>query len=251
MSDAEQLREESSSCLPKHIAIIMDGNGRWAERQGFPRYEGHRQGAETVRRITDRCCRLGIEQLTLYCFSSENWSRPPEEVEFLMELLRLFLQEQRPVLFEKDLRLAVIGRREGLPEDILAQIDETVALCRRHKGMRLCLALNYGGRDELVDAARKIATDVTEGRLAQEDIDQAAISERLYTADMPDPDLLIRTAGEMRVSNFLLWQISYAEIWVTETCWPAFDESLLDEALAAYASRTRRFGGLPDEEDEE
>lgn len=250
MSDAERPKIDMSSRLPRHIAIIMDGNGRWAQRRGLPRFEGHRQGAETVRRITEHCCRLGIEQLTLYCFSSENWSRPPEEIEFLMDLLRLFLKEQRPILIENNLRFSVIGRREDLPDDVLAQIDETVAICSGHQGMRLCLALNYGGRDELVDAARRIAAEVQAEKLTIDQIDHAAISERLYTSGMPDPDLLIRTAGEMRVSNFLLWQISYAEIWVTETCWPDFDPSLLDEALSDYAGRTRRFGGLPDADEE-
>jgi len=230
--------------MPRHIAIIMDGNGRWAQRRGQPRVEGHRQGAQTVELITRHCAAWGLEQLTLYCLSSENWQRPAAEIELLMDLLRHFLVVQRETLQANNLRLSVIGRREGLPEDVLQRIDETVELTRGNTGMRLCLAINYGGRAELVDATRQLVADIKSGRLPEADIDEAAIAARLYTAGMPDPDLLIRTAGELRVSNYLLWQISYAEIYVTETCWPDFDIAHLTQAVQAYANRQRRFGGL-------
>jgi undecaprenyl diphosphate synthase len=232
--------------LPRHIAIIMDGNGRWAQRQGLPRIEGHRRGALSVRRVTEECSRLGIEQLTLYCLSSENWKRPREELDFLMHLLQQYMVEERARIMEHNLRVAIIGRREGLPEGVLRDMDATVALSAANTGLRLCLAINYGGRAEVADALRAIARQVAEGRLPPEAIGEATIEEHLYTAGMPDLDLLIRTAGEMRVSNFLLWQISYAEIWVTQCCWPEFDESQLHGALRDFAARKRRFGGLED-----
>jgi undecaprenyl diphosphate synthase len=230
--------------LPRHIAVIMDGNGRWAQQQGLPRVEGHRRGAESVRRTTEECARLGVEQLTLYCFSSENWKRPQAELDFLMGLLQQYMVEQRGTLLEHNIRVTVIGRREGLPPGALREIDQTVAASRGNTGLHVCLAINYGARAELVDAARRLAEEVRAGRLAPEAIDEQALAARLYTAGMPEPDLLIRTAGEMRVSNFLLWQISYAEIWVTDLCWPDFTEQEFQEALRAYAARTRRFGGL-------
>ena len=230
--------------LPRHIAVIMDGNGRWAQQRGLPRIEGHRRGAESVRRVTEECARLGIEQLTLYCLSSENWKRPREELDFLLEMLQQYMIEQRPRVMEHNIRVRVIGRREGLPEQVLHETDQTVALSRNNTGLVLCLAINYGGRAELVDAVRRIAQRVARGQLDPESIDEQTISQSLYTAGMPDPDLLIRTAGELRVSNFLLWQISYAEIWVTDLCWPDFDEAQLHAAIRAYAARQRRFGGL-------
>ena len=230
--------------MPRHIAVIMDGNGRWARQRGLPRIEGHRQGAASVRRITEECVRLGIEQLTLYCLSSENWKRPAEEIGFLMQLLQQFMVERRSEVMEHDIRVAVIGRREGMPAGALDEIDRTVAMSRANTGMRLCLAINYGGRAELVDAFRRIAAEIVAGRLAPDRIDEQTIASHLDTAGMPDPDLLIRTADEMRVSNFLLWQISYAEIWVTGRYWPDFDEAMLHEAIRDYAARHRRFGGL-------
>jgi len=230
--------------LPRHIAIIMDGNGRWAQEQGLPRVAGHLQGVQTVRTIVEECSQCGIRQLTLYCFSSENWKRPQPELDFLMLLLQQYLVEQRPELVEKNLRFAMIGRREGLPESVLQELDENVRLCSVNTGMTLCLAINYGGRLELVDAMRAIARQVQSGELSPDEIDEPTINQALYTAGMAEPDLLIRTAGEMRVSNFLLWQISYAELWVTNRCWPAFDVPLLHEALRDYANRQRRFGGL-------
>ncbi len=230
--------------MPRHIAIIMDGNGRWARRRGLPRVEGHRNGAESVRRVSERCAKLGVEQLTLYCFSSENWRRPVEERNFLMELLRQFMIEERASVMEANLRISVIGRREGLPDNVLAEIDKTVEMSSANTGMRLCLAINYGARAELADAAKALAEDVQKGRIAVDQIDEDALERRLYTAGMPDPDLLIRTAGEMRISNFLLWQISYAEIWVADVCWPDFHEDAVDRAIQDYAARERRFGGL-------
>jgi undecaprenyl diphosphate synthase len=230
--------------MPRHIAIIMDGNGRWARQKGLPRIEGHRRGAESVRRATEECARLGIEQLTLYCLSSENWKRPTDEIDFLMELLQKYMREQRAAIMEHNVHVSVIGRREGLSDEVLREIDETIEASRSNTGLRVCLAINYGSRAELVDAVRSIAGDVQAGRLAPADISEAVIDAHLYTAGMPEPDLLIRTAGEMRLSNFLLWQISYAEIWVTDCCWPDFDEAELQRAIRSYAARDRRFGGL-------
>jgi len=230
---------------PRHIAIIMDGNGRWAQRQGLPRIEGHRRGVAAVRRVTEQCARLGIEQLTLFCFSSENWKRPPQELDFLMQLLEQYMVEERATIQKHNIRLSVIGRREGIPPAALREMDKTVALSQGNTGLHVCLAINYGGRAELVDAVRAIARAVQAGKLTPDEIDEATVSAHLYTAGMPDPDLLIRTASEMRVSNFLLWQISYAELWVTDRCWPEFDAPLLHAAIRSYASRDRRFGGLP------
>ncbi|GHT16795.1 isoprenyl transferase [Planctomycetales bacterium] len=223
-----------------HIAIIMDGNGRWAIRQGLPRYEGHRAGAGRVREITESCAERKIEQLTLYCLSSENWKRPKAELDFLMSLLREYLVNERTTLLKNDIRLSVIGRRTGIPDEILAEMDQSVAMTNENKGLRLCLAINYGSRAEMVDAVRKIA----EEKIPGEQIDETCISNHLYTAGMPEPDLLIRTAGELRLSNYLLWQLSYAEIWVTEKCWPEFDKTLLDQALHDFQNRKRKFGGL-------
>jgi len=231
--------------LPGHIAVIMDGNGRWAQQQGLPRIEGHRRGVASVRRTTEECTRLGIEQLTLYCLSSENWKRPPAELEFLMHLLQQYMIEERTTIMEQDVQVAVIGRRQGIPEEVLREMDRTVELSRENTGLRLCLAINYGGRAELVDAMRRVAEEVRAGRLEPGDVTEQTLQHYLYTAGMPELDLLIRTAGEMRVSNFLLWQLSYAEIWVTDLCWPEFDEAQLHAAIRSFSNRSRRFGGLP------
>ena len=229
---------------PRHIAIIMDGNGRWAERQNLPRVAGHQRGVDSVRRITEECARLNIEQLTLYCLSSENWKRPQTEINFLMHLLEQYMIEERATIMENNVLVRMLGRRNEIPEQVLRELDKTVELSGRNSGMWLNLAINYGSRAELVDAAREIGRRVQAGDLAPADINETTIAEHLYTAGAPDPDLLVRTAGEMRISNFLLWQISYAEIWVTEKCWPEFDEATLHEAIGAYAARQRRFGGL-------
>ena len=230
--------------LPRHIAVIMDGNGRWAQQRGLPRVEGHSRGVQSVRATIEECCRLGIGQLTLYCLSIENWKRPQAELDFLMALLRKYLLAEREEIMEQNIRFTTIGRRDGLPPPVLREIDENVRQTADNTGMGLCLAINYGGRTELIDAVRSLAVQVRDGSLRPEQIDEAVISSALYTAGMPDPDLLIRTAGEMRVSNFLLWQISYAELWVTDKCWPDFDRAALHQALHEYASRERRFGGL-------
>jgi undecaprenyl diphosphate synthase len=230
--------------LPRHIAIIMDGNGRWARAQGKERVEGHARGAKSVDEVTEECCRLGIGQLTLYCFSSENWKRPKAELDFLMALLKQYLLQEREKIQRQNIRFTVIGRREGLPAQVVAEIDENERLTRANTGLTLCLAINYGSRAEIVDAVRSIARRVQSGELLPQQIEEGHISDSLYTAGMPDPDLLIRTAGEMRISNYLLWQISYAELWVTDRYWPEFGVELLHESLHDYAKRERRFGGL-------
>lgn len=229
---------------PRHIAVIMDGNGRWAQRRGLPRIEGHRRGVDSVRCVTEECARLKIGQLTLYCLSSENWKRPQEELDFLMHLLQQYMIDERDTIMRNNIRVSVIGRREGIPEPALKEMDKTIALSAGNTGTRLCLAINYGGRAELLDAVRRVVEDVQQGRLAISDLCEQSISDRLYTAGMEDPDLLIRTAGEMRISNYLLWQISYAELWVTERCWPEFREADLHAAIRDFAARERRFGGL-------
>jgi undecaprenyl diphosphate synthase len=233
--------------LPRHIAIIMDGNGRWAQRQGLPRIEGHRRGVASVRRITEECTRIGIGQLTLYCLSSENWKRPQHELDFLMHLLEQYMIEERSTILDQNIRVSVIGRREGIPLATQREMDKTIEMSAVNTGMTLCLAINYGGRAEIVDAVRRIADEVSRGELRPATITEQTIADHVYTAGMPDPDLLIRTAGEQRISNFLLWQISYAEIWITDKCWPEFVEADLYEALSGFAARDRRFGGLAGE----
>ena len=234
----------NSDLLPTHIAIIMDGNGRWANRKGLPRIEGHRRGVKSVRAVVEECSRLGIEQLTLYCLSSENWKRPPQELKLLLYLLEQFVIEERSEIMRQGLRFSIIGREEGLGEDVLREVQKTIDFSANNDGMRLCLALNYGSRAEIVDAVTDIAREVQQGTLSPETIDEETISHHLYTKSMTDPDLVIRTANEMRISNFLLWQISYAELWVTETCWPDFREPELHGALKDYTLRDRRYGGL-------
>ncbi|MCL2347593.1 MAG: isoprenyl transferase [Planctomycetaceae bacterium] len=230
--------------IPRHIAIIMDGNGRWATKQGKPRMEGHQRGAVTARQTTEYCSELGVEQLTLYCLSSENWKRPAEEIAFLMQLLQYYMVEERPVLMKNNIRLKVIGRRHPIPDFALEEIDRTVAMTSNNGGMTLCLAINYGSRAEIVDAVKKIASDVQQGKVSPDRIDETLFSGYLDTAGCPDPDLLIRTAGEMRLSNYLLWQLSYAELWVTENYWPDFDRELLQKAIDEFGKRDRRFGGV-------
>ncbi|MDA1163493.1 MAG: polyprenyl diphosphate synthase [Planctomycetota bacterium] len=240
MSQSEQLPD----VLPRHVAIIMDGNGRWAQRRGLPRIEGHRRGVKSVREIVEAGADFGLQQLTLYCLSSENWKRPESELRRLMNLLEQFLIEERSTIMRQGLRFATIGRRAGLSDGVLREIDRTVQVSSGNTGMRLCLALNYGARSEIADAAREIARKVQAGELNVDDIDESTVADSLYTAGMPDPDLLIRTAGELRLSNYLLWQISYAELWVTEKFWPEFRRPDLIEAFHAFASRDRRYGGL-------
>jgi undecaprenyl diphosphate synthase len=231
--------------LPRHVAIIMDGNGRWAQGRRLPRIMGHRQGIRSVRSVVEEGCRLGLDQLTLYCLSVENWKRPPRELRFLMRLLRHFLVVERDELMEQNVRLTMIGRREGLPVDVLQELDRTAGLTAANAGMTLCLAVNYGGRTEIADAAHRLAEDVRSGAVNPGQVDEALFASYLATAGMPDPDLLIRTAGEMRLSNFLLWQVSYAELWVTDVLWPDFRGEDLLAACQAFTARERKFGGLP------
>jgi undecaprenyl diphosphate synthase len=244
MSFSESSADSLPERRPRHIAIIMDGNGRWAQRQNLPRVEGHRRGVASVRRTVEECARLHIEQLTLYCLSSENWKRPQSELDFLMHLLEQYMIEERQTIMRQNITVSIIGRREGIPESTQREMDETIRLSAANNGTRLCLAINYGGRAEMVDAVRHIAEEAVAGILAPHTIDEACLADHLYTAGMPDPDLLIRTAGEMRISNFLLWQISYAELWVTQRCWPEFEIADLHQAIRDFASRDRRFGGL-------
>jgi len=242
--DDDPLPDVPRDKRPRHIAVIMDGNGRWAQRRNLPRIEGHRHGVQSVRRTVEECARLGVQQLTLYCLSSENWKRPPHELDFLMHLLEQYMIEERSTIMAHKITVRIIGRRDGLPERVLREMDKTIALSEANGGTILCLAINYGGRAEMVDAVKRIADRVRAGTVDPADIDEQLLSDHLYTAGMPDPDLLIRTAGEMRISNFLLWQISYAELWVTDLCWPEFQPSDLHQAIRVFAARNRRFGGL-------
>ena len=229
---------------PLHVAVIMDGNGRWAQSRGLPRAAGHREGVSTVRRVVTESARLGLRTLTLYSFSSENWKRPADEVAALMLLCCEFLRIERTTMLRENIRFRRIGRREGLPVEVLAELDETEQATASATGLTLCLALNYGSRTEIADAARLLAEEVLAGLRTPASIDESALASRLYTAGMPDPDLLIRTAGEMRVSNYLLWQISYAELHVTGVLWPEFSERDFHRALADFATRERRFGAV-------
>ena len=226
--------------LPRHVAIIMDGNGRWAANQGLPRIEGHRRGVSTVRMVATESAKLGLEALTLYCLSSENWKRPDAEIQFLMSLLRQYLVEERRMIMDNQLRLQVIGRRDRLPVEVLTEMDQTLAMSADNAGTRLVLAIDYGGRDELTRAFRSML-----GRgIRPDEVTPDVIAEHLDTAGLPDVDLLIRTGGDRRVSNFLLWQISYAEMWVTDRGWPEFTAEDYANALSDFATRQRRFGGL-------
>jgi len=234
----------ASDRLARHVAIIMDGNGRWAQHRGLPRIEGHRRGVHSVRAIVEECSRLSLDQLTLYCFSSENWKRPRLELTLLMKLLRRYLIEERERIQEQGLRFKVIGKTEELDPMIQEEIRITEDVAAKNDGMMLCLAVNYGARLEITEAAQQIAKKVAAGELRPEDITEETMEAHLMTSGMPDPDLVIRTASEMRISNYLLWQISYSELFVTPTFWPDFREPDLHEALAAFASRDRRFGGL-------
>ena len=230
--------------LPRNIAIIMDGNGRWAQGQNRPRYEGHSVGARTAEAIAQCCVDFGMQSLTLYSFSMDNWKRPKMEVNALMHLYAEYLVGIRPNLMKNNVRLIHLGRMAGLPESVTSALRETMELTSENSGMKLALALNYGGRAEIVDAARAIARAHKEGCLELDDIDEHCVSGHLYTAEMADPDLLIRTASELRVSNFLLWQISYSEFYVTSTLWPDFTKESLETAILAYAHRDRRFGAI-------
>ena len=230
--------------IPRHIAVIMDGNGRWAHERGLPRMEGHRRGSESVRACTAGCLEAGVPYLTLYAFSKENWQRPPDEVKSLMNLLDRFLAERIAEIMERNIRLQAIGHLQDLPDKARKRLDDAIARSAGNTALTLTLALSYSARTEITDAARSLARDVQAGKIQPADIDEEALSSRLYTAGQPDPDLLIRTSGEMRISNFLLWQISYAEIVVTAKLWPEFTKEDLFAAMREYAGRHRRYGGI-------
>ena len=229
---------------PRHIAIIMDGNGRWAEARGQRRIRGHEAGAESVRAIAEECARLGVEQLTLYAFSEENWRRPRLETEFLMQLLKRFIAAERETLIRNQMRFSAIGRLDRLPAGVRKELEKTVRMTAGNPKTNLCLALSYGGRAEIVDAMKVIADKICKGELKPEQVDEATVAAHLYQPTMPEPDLVIRTAGEMRLSNFLLWQVSYAEFYVTDTLWPDFRAEHLHAAIEDFNRRERRFGGL-------
>lgn len=235
---------ETANDIPRHIAIIMDGNGRWANTRGLPRGEGHRAGAESVREAVETCRQLGVDYLTLYAFSSENWNRPKKEINSLMKLLERFLREKLPEMLKQNVRLHAIGRLEMLPESCRKEINQAIQKTKTNTGLNLILALSYGSREEIVDATRDIAVKVANGEIAPEDIDNTIFSNHLYTAGIPDPDLLIRTSGELRISNFLLWQISYSEIVISQKNWPDFRNADLRAAVDEYADRHRRFGAV-------
>jgi undecaprenyl diphosphate synthase len=242
--EAELLGKLDLKRLPQHLAVIMDGNGRWAERRHLPRVAGHRAGVKAAREIIESCARLKLPYLTLYAFSLENWRRPQAEVDFLMRLLREYLKRELPAIHKNNIRLLIIGRAEQLPEGVRKDIEHGMQMTARNTGMKLVVALNYGGRAELVDAFNAMLEHIRSNGLSAFQADEQTISEHLYTAGLPDPDLLIRTSGEMRVSNFLLWQIAYAEIYVTETLWPDFSRARLLDALVDFQKRERRYGGL-------
>jgi len=242
--EAELLNKLDLKRLPQHLAVIMDGNGRWAEKRHLPRIAGHRAGVKAARVVIETCARLKLPYLTLYAFSLENWRRPQAEVDFLMRLLREYLKRELPSIHKNNIRLLVIGRRAQLPEGVRKDLEQGMMLTARNTGMKLVVALNYGGRAELVDAFNAMLDHVRSNGLSAFHADEQTISEHLYTAGLPDPDLMIRTSGEMRVSNFLLWQIAYAEIYVTETLWPDFSRARLLEALVDFQKRERRYGGL-------
>lgn len=244
MTNQENRRPDLGGPFPAHIAVIMDGNGRWAEGRGLRRIFGHKEGIQSVREITTECARMGVSSLTLFAFSVENWKRPDPEVRYLMRLLGKYLIDERPTLMENAVRLRAIGRLDDLPKSALLELRRTEELTARNGGMLLRLALSYGSRTEIAEAVRQIAFDAKHGILDPARIDDETLRGYLYDPETPDPDLLIRTAGEMRISNFLLWQISYSELYVSPVCWPEFRRAELVEALRAYAGRKRKFGGL-------
>ena len=246
-ADRPRLDELDLSRLPRHVAVIMDGNGRWARQRGFPRVQGHRAGIASVREIVETCARLELNALTLYAFSVENWKRPRFEIVTLMSLLKEYLNKELANLLKNDIRFRVVGRMNELDPSVQKELSRGLAATSSCRGMTFNIALNYGGRTEIVDACRSLAHDVAAGRLTPEQIDEETLGSRLGTAGLPDPDLLIRTSGEMRVSNFLLWQIAYSEIWVTPTLWPDFRKRHLFEAVLEFQKRERRYGGVIDE----
>ena len=243
-SASSHLSAEAKASLPRHVAVIMDGNGRWAKQRGLPRIEGHRQGAESARTIIRTAGELGVKYLTLYAFSAENWNRPKDEVDALMKYLIHYLKTETPELNKNNVRLEVIGQIYRLPENVQEHLKKSIATLSKNSGLTLVMALSYGSRIEIVDAVRRIAEKARDGKLEPADITEEVISQHLWTRNIPDPDLLIRTSGEMRVSNFLLWQISYAELVIMPTLWPDFRKPQFFAALEEYARRHRRFGGI-------
>lgn len=241
------MTEPTFKKIPTHIAIIMDGNGRWAMKRRKLRVAGHLEGAKRVRKVTEECARLGVKRLTLFAFSSENWKRPKEEVDTLMELLKDYLQKELETMMKNNIRFKVVGRTELLPQDVQRLVNDTIEKCSRNTGMKLTLALSYGGRDEIVDAARKIAQSVASGKLKPEDISEEVFNSCCYDCEMEPVDLLIRTGGEFRISNFLLWHLYYAEIYVIKELWPEFSVKHLHDAIEFFASRERRFGMIPND----
>ena len=235
---------DKQSIVPRHVAIIMDGNGRWANRHGLPRLKGHEEGAKSVRAAVRSCRDLGVEYLTLYAFSVENWVRPPSEIQGLMRLLRRFLKDDEHELHENEVRLRVIGRMEDLPKLVQTGLKRVIKATEHYTKGQLILALSYGGRTEIAYAARQIAEKVKAGKLNPGKIDEATVAAHLYAPDVPDPDLMIRTSGEMRLSNFLLWELSYSELYVTDVLWPDFREAEFKAAIEAYGKRQRRFGDI-------
>lgn len=238
--------EVANGPLPQHIAIILDGNGRWAKRRGLPRTAGHQEGSVNVKATSILCADLGIKALTVYAFSTENWKRPVEEVKFLMKLPIRFFDEWAPELMENNIRMRIIGNEKELPDELQAKVKEVQEMTKNNTKMTLTIALNYGSQDEIKQAVKAIGSDVATGKLAPEDIDESLIESKLMTAGLPPLDLLIRTSGEERISNFLLWQLAYAELYFTQTTWPDFKEPEFLEALKEYQARNRRFGGLSD-----
>jgi undecaprenyl diphosphate synthase len=243
-SATSHLSVEAKASLPKHVAVIMDGNGRWAKQHGLPRVEGHRRGADSAREIIRTAGELGIKYLTLYAFSAENWNRPKDEVDALMKYLIHYLKTETPELNKNNVRLEVIGQIYRLPENVQEHLKKSMATLSKNNGLTLVMALSYSSRIEIVAAVRSIAEKAKQGKLDPADINEQVISQHLWTRNIPDPDVLIRTSGEMRVSNFLLWQISYAELVITPTLWPDFRKPQFYEALEEYARRHRRFGGI-------
>lgn len=241
--EARLLEKLDFARLPRHVAVIMDGNGRWAQKRHLPRIAGHRSGTQSARTTIETCARLKIEALTLYAFSVENWRRPKTEIDFLMQLLREYLRKEMPLIQRNEIRMRFLGRTDELPAGVQNDVREAMEKTAGNKGMALCIALNYGGRAEIVDAMNEILAE-RNGHASSNEVTEEQLGRHLYTQGLPDPDLLIRTSGEMRVSNFLLWQIAYAEIFVTETLWPDFNRARLLEALLEFQKRERRYGGI-------
>jgi undecaprenyl diphosphate synthase len=244
LSNQQSAISNQQSPVPRHIAIIMDGNGRWAKERGLPRIKGHKQGAESVRAVTEACTELGVEFLTVYAFSTENWKRPEAEVNALWALLEHFIEQETPTLMKNGVRLQAIGRLHELPESCQSALRQTIDVTAKNPKTTLILALNYSGRTEIIDTVRDLCREARAGSLDPDSLNEDTFSRHLYTGDYPDPDLLIRTSGELRLSNFLLWQLSYTEIYVTEKMWPDFGKADLRDAIAEFNKRQRRFGGL-------